>query len=66
VAQGTPRTPAAAGAAKKAVVRMAAAWILLPVFVLRIRNEEEVLLRDLSGYEEYRQRVRYRLLPFVW
>ena len=42
----------------------AAAFV--PVFVLRIRNEEEVLMRELPGYDEYRQRVRYRLLPFIW
>jgi protein-S-isoprenylcysteine O-methyltransferase Ste14 len=46
-------------------------WAVLPVlavvplYVLRIRNEEEVLVRDL-GYERYRQRVRYRLVPGVW
>ena len=38
----------------------------IPVFVLRIRNEEQVLVRGLAGYDEYRQKVRYRLVPFVW
>jgi len=38
----------------------------VPIFILRIRNEEEVLLRELPGYDDYRQRVRYRLAPFVW
>ena len=32
----------------------------------RIRNEEEVLARDLPGYPEYMQQVKWRLLPFVW
>ena len=32
----------------------------------RIRNEEEVLSRDLPGYPEYMQKVRWRLIPFVW
>ena len=32
----------------------------------RIHNEEEVLARDLPGYPEYMQKVRWRLLPFVW
>ena len=32
----------------------------------RILNEEEVLARDLPGYREYLQRVRYRLLPYIW
>ena len=38
----------------------------IPVFVFRIRNEEDVLVRELAGYDEYRRRVRYRLVPFVW
>jgi len=38
----------------------------IPVIVIRIINEEQVLLRDLKGYEEYRSRIRYRLLPHVW
>jgi protein-S-isoprenylcysteine O-methyltransferase Ste14 len=42
------------------------ALTFIPIFVLRIRNEEDVLLRDLPGYAEYRRRVRYRLVPFVW
>ena len=32
----------------------------------RIRNEEEVLTRELPGYAEYLQKVRWRLIPFVW
>jgi protein-S-isoprenylcysteine O-methyltransferase Ste14 len=38
----------------------------VPFIVLRIRNEEEVLVRELPGYEEYRRRVRHRLVPFLW
>ena len=42
-------------------------FLLLPVFlVLRIQNEEEVLTRELTGYAEYCQKVRYRLIPLVW
>jgi protein-S-isoprenylcysteine O-methyltransferase Ste14 len=42
-------------------------FITLPVFlVLRILNEEKVLVRDLPGYEEYRRTVRYRLIPHIW
>jgi protein-S-isoprenylcysteine O-methyltransferase Ste14 len=36
------------------------------VLVLRIRDEEELLTHELSGYREYTERVRYRLLPHVW
>ncbi len=42
------------------------ALMILPLLALRIRNEEEVLLRELVGYAEYRQKVKYRLLPGVW
>ncbi|WP_156690210.1 methyltransferase family protein [Mycobacterium sp. Marseille-P9652] len=36
------------------------------VLVFRILDEEELLRGELSGYREYTQRVRYRLLPSVW
>ncbi|MBR2292840.1 MAG: isoprenylcysteine carboxylmethyltransferase family protein [Clostridia bacterium] len=36
------------------------------VLVVRIRNEERVLEEGLEGYAEYKKRVKYRLLPFVW
>lgn len=42
------------------------AALIIPLLVARIRNEEQVLLRDLPGYAEYRQKVKYRLLPGVW
>ena len=44
-----------------------AIMLLYPVvIVFRIRNEEQVLEAGLVGYREYKQRVRYRLLPFIW
>jgi protein-S-isoprenylcysteine O-methyltransferase Ste14 len=39
---------------------------MVPILVLRIRHEEEVLARELTSYDEYRRKVRYRLLPRVW
>ena len=36
------------------------------IIAKRIRNEEEVLARDLPGYTEYLKKVRWRLIPFVW
>jgi protein-S-isoprenylcysteine O-methyltransferase Ste14 len=45
---------------------MLPAIAFIPVFVFRIRNEEEVLVRELAGYAEYRRKVRQRLVPFVW
>lgn len=37
-----------------------------PIITKRIRNEEQVLEEGLAGYREYKQRVRWRLIPFVW
>lgn len=36
------------------------------VIVKRIKNEEEVLCKGLEGYEEYKTRVKYRLIPYLW
>lgn len=48
-------------------------WISLIVFcaypvliAMRIQNEEQVLLAGLKGYAAYRQKVKYRLIPFIW
>ena len=36
------------------------------VLVKRIKNEEAVLERGLDGYKEYKQKVKYKMIPFVW
>ena len=36
------------------------------VIVKRINNEEEVLEEELKGYKEYKKKVKYRLIPFIW
>lgn len=41
-------------------------FLILPILVFRLRNEEQVLRRELPGYVEYCQRTRYRLIPCVW
>jgi len=39
----------------------------MPVFlVYRIKDEEKFLMDELPGYIDYRKRVKYRLLPFIW
>jgi protein-S-isoprenylcysteine O-methyltransferase Ste14 len=38
----------------------------IAVIVIRIRNEEKLLTLELYGYAEYKKRVKYRILPFVW
>ena len=36
------------------------------IIAKRIRNEEEVLTRELTGYKQYKEKVKYRLIPFIW
>ncbi len=36
------------------------------IIAKRIRNEEALLERELDGYCEYKQKVKYRLIPFIW
>ena len=38
----------------------------IAVIIVRIHNEEKVLDAGLEGYSEYKQRVKYRLIPFIW
>ena len=38
----------------------------IPIIAKRIRNEEMVLEKELKGYTEYKGKVRYRLIPFIW
>ena len=50
-----------------------ASWYALIVFafypaiiVVRLKDEEALLTRELPGYAEYKQKVKYRIIPFVW
>ena len=44
-----------------------AVFLVYPVLIVRrIRDEEELLLEELDGYEAYREKVRYRLIPWIW
>ena len=38
----------------------------IPIIALRIRNEEKVLEEGLAGYKEYKTRVKYKVIPFIW
>ena len=38
----------------------------IPVIAKRIKNEEKVLEEGLEGYTEYKKKVKYRILPFIW
>ena len=54
--------PLVLGSALAFIVFLAYPFIIMK----RIRNEEEVLARELNGYPEYMQKVRWRLIPFIW
>ena len=38
----------------------------IPIIAFRMNNEEKVLEDGLDGYKEYKQKVRYRVIPFIW
>ena len=40
--------------------------VYIPIIAKRIRNEEEVLDKGLEGYSEYKKKVKYRIIPFIW
>lgn len=48
-------------------------WYALIVFafypliiIVRLKDEEELLTKELPGYAEYKQKVKYRMIPFIW
>ena len=42
-------------------------FLIYPILIaLRIKNEEEVLEKELNGYTEYKKKVKYRIIPFIW
>lgn len=48
-------------------------WYALVVFtfypaiiIVRLKDEEDLLTRELPGYAEYKQKVKYRIIPFIW
>jgi protein-S-isoprenylcysteine O-methyltransferase Ste14 len=55
-------TPLLLGSAAGLLLALA----LTPLLAIRIVGEERLLTRELGGYENYRRRVRYRLVPFIW
>ena len=40
--------------------------LYIPIIAKRIRNEETVLEQGLEGYVEYKQRVKYKIIPYIW
>lgn len=42
-------------------------FLIYPFIIAkRIKNEEEVLEKELEGYKEYKDKVKYRMIPFIW
>ena len=42
-------------------------FLIYPILLVkRIKNEEHVLEEGLEGYSDYKKRVKYRVIPFVW
>ncbi len=48
------------------IISFAIMILYVPIIVKRIKNEEKILEEDLEGYAEYKKKVKYRLMPFVW
>lgn len=40
--------------------------LIIPITVMRVKNEEEILLRELKGYRAYCSKTKYRVIPFIW
>ena len=40
--------------------------LYLPLIAKRIRNEEKVLEEGLDGYKEYKKKVKYKVIPYIW
>ncbi len=48
------------------VISLCVMLAYIPIIAKRIRNEEQVLEHGLEGYAEYKKRVKYKVIPFVW
>ena len=42
-------------------------FLIYPIIIAkRIKNEEELLEKELPGYAEYKNKVKYKMIPFIW
>ena len=42
-------------------------FLVYPLIISkRIKNEEKILEKDLKGYAEYKKKVKYKIIPFIW
>jgi protein-S-isoprenylcysteine O-methyltransferase Ste14 len=48
------------------IVGFAFGLLGIMAIVVRIIGEEKMLLHELEGYKEYREKVKYKFIPFIW
>ena len=48
------------------IISFAIMLAYIPIIAVRMNNEEKVLEEGLIGYRDYKQKVRYKVIPFVW
>ncbi len=48
------------------IISFAVLLLYIPIIAKRMRNEEAVLEDGLAGYRDYKQRVKYKVIPFIW
>lgn len=48
------------------IISFAIMLAYIPIIAVRMNNEEKVLEEGLKGYREYKQKVRYKVIPFIW
>ena len=42
-------------------------FLIYPILIIkRLKGEEKLLMQELPGYKEYMEKVKYRLVPFIW
>lgn len=42
-------------------------FLIYPILIIiRIIHEEKFLEKELNGYKEYKKKVKYRIIPFIW
>ena len=47
-------------------ISVAILLLYIPIIAKRMKNEEKILEKGLEGYTDYKKRVKYKVIPFVW
>jgi len=55
-------TPVALGS----IYAILMSFLVMIIFIIRTAMEDKTLLNELEGYEKYSQKVKYKLIPFIW